>query len=150
MLIQLITALLGALGFALIFNERKKLMPFACLGGLLAWGAYLGFAALGCGVFSAVLQASALAALYSELLARRLKLPSTVLFIPSAVPLVPGGSLYYTMQAAVYGDRAALALRGSETLSWAIAIALGMSLVRAYFGAESRLKKQRSSKKSAS
>ena len=139
MLVQLITALLGSLGFALIFNERKQLMLPACLGGLGSWAVYLAVRSLGGGLFFAVFMASIFAALYSEIMARGMKLPATVIFIPAAIPLVPGGSLYYTMQAAVYGSETMIKYRGSETLHWALAIALGMSLVRAFFRALPRI-----------
>ncbi len=139
MVVQLITALLGSLGFALLFNERKQLMLPACLGGLASWTVYLVISALGGSSFFSVFMASVSAALYSEIMARAMKLPATVIFIPSAVPLVPGGPLYYTMQAAVYGNETMIKFRGTQTLHWALAIALGMSLVRAFFKAIPRI-----------
>ena len=41
-LLQLITAALGSLGFSLIFNVRGRPLLFGALGGLIAWGVYLG------------------------------------------------------------------------------------------------------------
>ena len=41
MLIQLVTAFTGSLGFALLFHVRKEKLLLASLGGLLAWGVYL-------------------------------------------------------------------------------------------------------------
>ena len=138
MIVQLITAFLGSLGFALVFNERRRLIFAAAFGGLLGWAVYLLLEELNCGTFFAVLAATAFVSVYSEVLARRLRLPSTVIFIPAAVPLVPGGSLYYTMQAAVNKNETMIKFRGSTTLQWALAIALGLSLVKAFFWAVSK------------
>ena len=41
--LQLVTAVLGSLGFSLIFNVRGKTLFWGALGGLLAWGSYLFF-----------------------------------------------------------------------------------------------------------
>ena len=40
-LIQLVTAFLGALGFALLFGLHKRHLFFASLGGMVTWGIYL-------------------------------------------------------------------------------------------------------------
>ena len=40
-IMQLATAFLGSLGFALLFQVRRKRLLLASLGGLLAWGVYL-------------------------------------------------------------------------------------------------------------
>ena len=45
--IQLITALLGGIGFGLLFGmHRRHILP-AALGGVLAWAIYLGIVKLG-------------------------------------------------------------------------------------------------------
>ena len=40
-IIQLITGMLGSLGFALLFGLKKQYLIVASLGGLLNWGLYL-------------------------------------------------------------------------------------------------------------
>ena len=80
-------------------------------------------------VFFAVLAATALVSVYSEVLARRLRLPSTVIFIPAAVPLVPGSYLYYGMLSAVQGDSALASQEFYFMAEFAVAIALGMSII---------------------
>ena len=39
--IQLITAIGGAWGYAILCNLRKDLQPWAALGGFICWGTYL-------------------------------------------------------------------------------------------------------------
>ena len=75
--------------------------------------------------------ASAFSILYAEILARHMKCPATLFVVPAILPLVPGGSLYYTLDAAVHGDMAATKQIGSETLIAALAISAGISVVMA-------------------
>ena len=140
MVVQLLTGVIGTFGFTLLFNERRSLYPAACVGGLISWGVYLLMENLGAGIFASVFLATVISAFYSELLARKFKLPSTVLFLPSVIPLIPGSSLYYMMDAAVKNNETMLKYRGSSLLTWALAIALGASLVKAYYTAIGRIK----------
>ena len=68
-------------------------------------------------------------ALLSEIFARMLKAPATVFLIIGIVPLVPGGGLYYTMDALIDGDMALFAQKGIRAAGIAGAIAAGSSLV---------------------
>ena len=79
-IIQLITSFLGSLGFAVIFNLRKKYIIHASVGGVFCWGAYLLMGLASNGVFIPTLVASAVAALYAEIFARFLKVPAFHLF----------------------------------------------------------------------
>ena len=128
-LIQLFTAFLGSLGFALMFGLRKKHLIPACLGGMIAWGIYLGVHALEPSIFLANLCASVFAVTYSELMAHLRKSPTTLFVIPAIIPLVPGSSLYYAMDCAVNGDLVTAGLYGHQTLITALAIAAGVSFV---------------------
>jgi len=127
---ELITAGIGAMGFSLMFNVRRDLLPFAVLGGILDWAVYLAaddfFAN---GVFLPSVAAAAFASVYSEAMARVKKAPATLFYIPALVPLIPGGSLFYTMSYAVAGQWDIMRDSGSSTLYCALGIAVGMSLV---------------------
>lgn len=127
--LQLFMALLGALGFALIFGMRKRYLIFASLGGLLCWAVYLTMEMLLGVEFLSGLTAAAFAVLYAELMARRLKTPATLLVVPAIIPLVPGGSLYYTMACVVRRDFAGARSFGLQTAEFALAIAAGLSLI---------------------
>ena len=64
--------------------------------------------------------------IYAEIMAVSQKAPSTVFLVSAIMPLVPGGMLYRTMRFAVtkrWGDFGKL---GVETISIALALALGM------------------------
>ena len=126
--IQLLSAFAGGFGFALIFGMRRRYLFFASLGALLGWGVYLLTDSLLDSYFLPPLFAAAFAVTYAELMARALKTPATLFVIPAIIPLVPGGSLFYTMSYAVRGDAR---LSGIQTLESALAIAFGISLVLA-------------------
>lgn len=127
MWVQLLTAFLGALGFAILYHIRGLRLWAAGLGGLLSWAFYLFLAHLGGSVLIVNIGAAGFSAAYAEVMARLFKSPATLFVIPSVIPLVPGGSLYYAMYSAVTGDRAALSRYGYETGSAALGIAIGIA-----------------------
>ena len=129
-MIQLAAAFFGALGFAELFGMRRRYLLPSSLGGLLAWGVYL-LLAERFGGFAVCLAAAAFGVLYAEALARIYKTPATLFLIPTVIPLVPGGALYYSMDSAVRGDLEMARVYGSQTLNTALAIAAGMSFALA-------------------
>ena len=129
-IIHLVTAGFGALGFSLIFNVRRELLPAAAFGGLLDWGVYMMAEwFFGNGVFLPSVVAAAFASIYAEAMARVEKSPATVFYIPALIPLIPGGSLYYTLSYAVLGQWDQVQSYGASTAYCALGIAVGMSLV---------------------
>ena len=129
MILQLVTAFLASYGFSMVFGLRRRFLLPAGLGGLLCWGLYLGMGTLAHSEFLSCLIASAFAVIYAEVLARSLKTPATLFVVPAILPLVPGGSLYYTMENAVHGRMEAARSFGQQTLVVALAIAAGISFV---------------------
>lgn len=127
--LQLITAFAGSLGFGMLFHLRRKLLMPAAVGGMLCWGVYLLAIQWLEGILVPSLLASAFAALYAELLARRLRAPATIFLIPTVVPMIPGSTLYYAMSHAVRGEWAEARSFGAQTVQYALGIAIGISLV---------------------
>lgn len=128
-IVQLLTAMLGALGFAMLFGLKKEYFLSATFGGLINWGLYLFGMHLWNTIFFAGLLASATSALYSEIMARLKKAPSTLFFITSVIPLVPGRSLYYTCISAVMRDWVAAKMYANTTLQYALSIAVGACII---------------------
>lgn len=128
-IIQLITGMLGSLGFALLFGLKKQYLIAAALGGFLNWGLYLLGMHLWNAIFFAGLLASASSALYSEIMARLKKAPATLFFITSVIPLIPGRALYYTCSNAVMRDWAQAKAYANITLQYALSIAAGACIV---------------------
>ena len=125
---QLLSAALGSVGFGLIFNLNRRYLPAAAVGGFLAWLAYLLADHALSSVFLANLLAGFCAALYAEILARCCNAPSTPFFITSAIPLIPGSTLYYCMNAVVSSDLRAAEHFGEQTFLAALGIASGMAI----------------------
>ena len=120
-IIQLVTALLGSLGFALLFQLRKGLLVAAAIGGFVD------------GFFLPCFVAAAVAVIYCEVAARVLKAPVTLFLVPSVVPSVPGSALFYTMSGIVRQDWAAAKSFGLKTAEFALGIAAGICLAVVVF-----------------
>ncbi len=124
--IQVITGLLGSLGFGVLFNVRGKHLLAVSLGGGFAWALYLGLYALTKNETLCYFVVSVGVSLYAEIMARVLKSPTTVFITPSLIPLIPGASLYYTMTSMFGGDLILFLQKAIVTVQLASALALGV------------------------
>ncbi|MBQ6808394.1 MAG: threonine/serine exporter family protein [Firmicutes bacterium] len=140
-ILQLAMAFLGSFSFSLVFHLRSRLWLATGLGGLIGWGSYLLCGLYWEGVFVPSLIAAGITSLYGEILARILKAPAPVFFIPSLVPLIPGGSLYRTMSFAVRGEWTQAKIYSAQTVQAALAIAIGISLVWAFCVMATRIRR---------
>ena len=123
---ELATAFLGSFGFAVLFHVRREKLLLASLGGLLAWIVYLLMGFVSDQDVVRYFVASVVLTVYAELLARRVKCPATLFLVTAAVPLIPGGSLYHTMQYFMENDLESFSRQGLTTVLLAVAIAVGM------------------------
>ena len=126
--LQTIMGALGSLGFAVLFRVRGKLLIFAFLGGLLSWGTYC---IAGNFVSHEALQylvATTVLSHYSEIFARVLRCPSTIMLVTGWIPLIPGGALYYSISALVRGNMVEFVDRILHTFLLMIAMSAGMLL----------------------
>ena len=137
-IVQIVCAALGTLGFALLFHVRPCHLPVATFGGALAWVCYLLAEQLGAGLFLSSLLAALVVCLWAETMARIRKAPANVFLIPGIIPLLPGSKLYYTMNAIVSRDSETLFLQGTGTALIAVGIVGGIvvasEVVRIYLG----------------
>ena len=146
-IIQLVTAFFGALGFALIFNVKKNMLITVAVAGLMGWGIYLICSELFVvGILASNIFASAFCQIYAEITARICKVPTTVIYVPAVIPLIPGGSLYNTMYAAVHNNWEQVKEYGSATLKTTIGIAVGLSFVSAMLYIITKIARNRASK----
>jgi uncharacterized membrane protein YjjB (DUF3815 family) len=125
-IIQVLAGFVGTIGFAVLFNIRGKRLITAAIGGLLSW--------LLCIVLNKYIQnepvvyliIAYLISTYAEIMARVLKTPTSAFITTSMIPLIPGGSLYYTMVHAFQGDLNTFLPNAIHTLQLASALALGV------------------------
>lgn len=131
-LIQTISAGLGACGYSILFNIRRDKLVYATVGGVITWLSYILISLVVSDIFLSNMLAAALATLYAELLARVKKAPTTVFLIPSIIPMIPGGGLFYTMSAIINNNSEQFEHYFVSTIQTALGISIGimfMSLI---------------------
>ena len=120
--------MIGAGGFAILFRLPWKRMGYVLVGAWITCLLQLILESYMESSFSGTMLATVFAVWFSEIVARTKRLPATVLLTPMLVPLVPGGSLFYTMQAMLQGDWNAMQESGMATLQVGFGIAFGSLL----------------------
>lgn len=122
--IQILTAGIASFGFAVLYNVKWKRLIIPFVGGILSWTLYLILMFLNNEVLQCLFTTMFLA-LYTEIVARIVKTPTTTFLVPNIIILIPGGSLYY----AIRSDWLNFILKGKETIFIAAAIAAGIMIV---------------------
>lgn len=128
-LVQIIAAAFGTLGFCLAFNMRRRLVAIPALGGLICWACYLFIQSFTGNTFAATLIAAIVVGIYGQIFSGILKLPTTILFIPACVPLIPGGNLYYMALAMISSDWDAFRNNFIMLVIYTVGISLGLAIV---------------------
>jgi len=129
MMIQLTAAFLGSIGFAIFLKMKGKQIFYAGLGGLVTWFIYLSVFGLCQSDFASNLAAAVFVGIYAEIMARVNRAPATIFLTAAAIPLIPGGKLYYTMYGIVSQDHMMFMENGSDAVIIALAISLGFVVV---------------------
>ena len=128
-LLPCVYAFLACIGFSMLFNIHGAGMLICAGGGALGWLCYLLTGPLvGNDIIQSFFAALVISA-WSEVMARLRKCPVTSYLLVALFPLVPGGGIYYTMEALINGDLSLFVRYGMETAASAGAIAVGCSLV---------------------
>lgn len=100
----IISGLIGAFGFTLLFRSNKNRVIISAFGGAITCVVYV----ISCYFFEHELMQNLfpafVATVYAEVMARVTKAPATPILACSIVPLVPGGKLYYTTYYFVVGE----------------------------------------------
>ena len=129
--LQIVMAFFGTIGFGVLFRSRGKKLLLAGLGGMAAWALFL---LLGLWIESEPIRyfiVSVIISIYAEVLARICKTPAGTFGILSLVPLVPGGRLYYSADFALNGNMQAFVEKALSTLSLTAMLSVGIVLVAA-------------------
>lgn len=128
LLVPVIYAFLACIGFGILFNIRDVDLLLSAIGGAFAWMCYLIVVHYFNDILACFVGGFAIS-LFSEVLARLRRTPSTCFLIIGLLPLVPGAGVYYTMKFFVQGQYSEFAEKGVSTLACAGAIALGVMWV---------------------
>lgn len=132
----------ATLGCSFVFNTDRRDIPVAALVGGLGWLIFTLVRDSG-SLVMAYFIGSFTVALISEILAYIIHNPATVYLLPGLLPLVPGGGMFQTMEAAVSGDMDQALSLGFSTISAAGAIALGIALASSLARLYSIVKRQK-------
>ena len=76
--------------------------------------------------------ASMIVAAWSEILARIMKAPTNIFLITGIIPLLPGGALYYTMNALLEENRGEFLRNGTSTITSTLGIATGIVIASVF------------------
>ncbi len=128
-LMQFMWAALSILGFSIRANLKGCKILFLALGGGLQWALYLIILFFSGSMLFSVFGATILVCIYAEVVARALKMPVSVFVICVIIPLVPGRTLYYAMQAYIAGNSAAASEHGYKLILISGTIAMAIALV---------------------
>lgn len=126
---EVLYSFIGSLGFAFVFNIRGKKVIFAALGGALSQFSFSIFSMFMDSDITQYLFATIITAIYAELMARILKAPATIFLVPSIIPLVPGGMMYYSMELCILGKTQEFTNSLLNTIAVAGALAMGILIV---------------------
>ncbi len=140
---QCLFGAIGCLGFVILFNVHGKGIGLCLLGGAFGWFVYRLVEILGGGAGMAMFIASFVIAIYSEVMARIRKCPAIGFLVLGLIPLIPGASLYYTMNYAVRGNMEMFSIQGMQAIELAGLMAAGILLVSTTMRMHSVWKQQR-------
>ena len=131
-IILFFTAGIGTLGFAFYFHIKARNIGMAIVGALISFIAYVIVMKQTNHNFLASMIASMIVAAWSEILARVMKAPTNIFLITGIIPLLPGGALYYTMNALIEENRGDFVRNGMITITSTLGIATGIVIASVF------------------
>lgn len=127
LIFQCVACAVGSLGFCLLFNMRGPGILLCILGGVMSWVVY-SVCDLWLSEPMSYLVAAVFVSAYAECMARLRKCPATPYLVSSLFPLIPGASIFYTMDYAIRGEINNFMSKGLLTAALAGALAVGVLL----------------------
>ncbi len=126
MILKLLYGTLGTLGFGMIFNSNpNKLLPIT-IGGLINTIAFLTTLNITNNIFLSSLVSALITSIYSYIMSIIYKCPATIFTLTGLIPIVPGGSLFYTMQNLVLSNNTIAIKYATDTILTILGIVSGM------------------------
>lgn len=124
-----IYSFIASIAFGIQFNIKFKHIIAAGVGGLICQFVYMIIGTMGASEAICCFFAACTISLYSEILARKLRVPVNMYLVVGIIPLVPGGYIYQTMIVLIDGDIDTFLAQFVETIGIAGAIAMGVFAV---------------------
>ncbi len=127
MIFRIITCTLGSVAFGVTMKVPKKSLFCVLIGSGMTSVISVTLAEEYRDFIPCIISMLALT-VYSNLCAKILRQPTTIILLPSAIPLLPGSYIYYSMLGAVNGDTAGFVEYGRATVLTGLGIAVGAIL----------------------
>ncbi len=124
-----VLSFVASLAFGIQFNIKFKHIIAAGFGAVICQLVYMVISKTGASEALSCFFAAVTISLYSEVLARRLRVPVNMYLVVGIIPLVPGGYIYNTMIVLINGDIDMFLRQFIDTISIAGAIAMGVFAV---------------------
>lgn len=126
---KIIAGGIGALGYSLLYNIRKKHMLLSFLTSALISGISLLVDNFSIDILQKNIICAAIATCIAEILARIRHAPAIIFLMPPLITLVPGGYLYYTMYGIVTKNYQLVSDNAASTVLTALGLAAGIVIV---------------------
>ena len=127
-LVRILAIFIGTIGFSITMYLPKKYLLLVSSIGTLSWILYLLCSHFASSFYSNLF-AAAFCSVSVHAAASKINTPVTVLLLPAAVPMFPGGSLYYTMFYGLSGEYQLMKQYAFSTFSTIFALAIGFSVI---------------------
>ena len=130
-MIPVVTAFFGTLGFSAYYNVGLRIAAVNAACSMAGYFAYMMLYARSGSIFMSNLLTAVIITVASELLARRFRVPTTMLLVPMLFPEIPGSSLYNMVWSLFVGETGLSLMYGIELVKIIAALNLGIVLVTA-------------------
>ncbi len=127
-IINTVFSFTASLCFAVVFNIRDKNLVFSAIGGMIGWMLFYGLSFVIQDDIIKYFVASVAVSFYSRYMAKRTKSPVLVFLVVAIIPLVPGYSIYKTMENLLMADTQTFIDSAVYTFKVAMVIATGFLL----------------------
>ena len=137
-----IFSFIASIAFGIQFNIRFLHIVAAGIGGIVSQFIFLLLEYNGADEMLCYFTAACAISVYSELLARFIKVPVNMYLVIAIIPLVPGWYIYQTMLDLIKNDINGFVTECVRTFEIAGSVAMGIFVVSSAFRLYSGLKKQ--------
>ena len=139
LLLRCIGTVGGTIGFCYMLDAPRKTILPASVIGLISYLIYeLMAVGLGQSMIFSYFFATVVITVICEIVARRMRMPTTVFLLSAMVPLAPGYSIYHSMLCLVQNNGALAASSGLNALQAVGAMAVGAAVTSVCFRSMSR------------
>lgn len=124
-LIQFIYSFFATFTFGIILQSPKKALVANGVIGAIGWVVYMYLLNTYNQTILSSLLSSIIIGTLSAITAIVMKIPTITMYLPSLIPIVPGGGMYYTMYYFILQNMELFSQKGVETILIAISLATG-------------------------